>query len=236
MSGVSVAMPSRTAAREGARLTTRVLPDTPTEPPRQPGVDGARGQPGRADRLGDAGNRPVEDARRRVRGDVTRRDARAPHRDHEVDAADHRGVERVADRDRVTGHRSPRRRPPAGPLRAARGPAGRGVLALPVAHGSSTTTTSARPIWGGGHLHDATVAGGPEGGRGEARERTAPALGGGAGADADPSRPPTAGHHGRGPSTDTRHDAIPFINLCGRGRIIHPVWPPSVTSTWRSSP
>ena len=31
-SGLSVAMPSRTAAREPARLTTRVLPEMPASP------------------------------------------------------------------------------------------------------------------------------------------------------------------------------------------------------------
>ena len=34
--------------------------------------------------------------------------------------------------------------------------------------------------------------------------------------------PPTAGHHGRGPSTDTRHDATRFINLCGIPDIFTP--------------
>jgi len=73
------------------------------------------------------------------------------------------------------------------------------------------------------HLHGVTVAGAP------GRRR----RGGGPGADRagagrgcrrrrDPSRPSTAGHHGRGPSTVHRHDATPFINLCGVGVIVTP--------------
>ena len=221
MSGVSVAMPSRTAAREGARLTTRVLPDTPDEPARQPGVDGARGQPGRADRLGDAGNRPVQDARRRVRGDVTRRDARAPHRDHEVDATDHRGVERVADRDRVTGHHDHCVDHQPGLFEQFANQGADGVLALPVArtvvHDHDERATDLR----GGHLHDVTVAGdADDGGGGSGADRAG--AGRGCRRRRDPSCPPTAGHHGRGPSTDTRHDATRFINLCGIPDIFTP--------------
>ena len=103
-SGPSVAMPSRTAAREPARFTTRVLPEIPASPRDTPASTMPADKPGRAQRLGDAEQFTVEEVERRFRRDVARRDTRAAHRHHQVDAADHRGVERIADLDLVGGH------------------------------------------------------------------------------------------------------------------------------------
>lgn len=62
-SGPGVAIPSRTAARDPARFTTRVLPDTPAGA-RQPGVGGSCRQARGAQRLGDSEELTVRDGRR----------------------------------------------------------------------------------------------------------------------------------------------------------------------------
>ena len=102
--GLSVAMPSRTAARDPAMLTTRVLPEMPARPRDTPGVDDARRQPRGAQRLGDAEQFAIQDVAGGLGGHVPRRDTGAADRDHQVDTADDRRVQRIADLDLVGGH------------------------------------------------------------------------------------------------------------------------------------
>ena len=103
-SGFSVAMPSRTAEREPAMLTTRVLPEMPARPRDSPASTIPADKPGRAQRLGDAEQFAIEDVEGRLRRDVARRDPGAADRHHQVDSADDRRVQRVADLDLVGGH------------------------------------------------------------------------------------------------------------------------------------
>ena len=98
-------MPSRTAARDEARFTTSVLPDTPASPRDRPASSepAARPEDRRASR--DSRNLAVEDLGGDVGGHVAGRHAGAADGDDEVDAADDRGVERVADLHLVGRHR-----------------------------------------------------------------------------------------------------------------------------------
>src|SRR6201999_2331582 len=60
---------------------------------------------GGADRLGDAENLAIQDVAGRFGRDVAGRNSRPADRHHQVHPTDHRGVERVADLDLVSGHR-----------------------------------------------------------------------------------------------------------------------------------
>ena len=102
--GLSVAIPSRTADREPAMLTTSVLPEMPARPRDTPGVDDAGSQTGRAQRLGDAEQLAIQDVAGRLGRHVARRHTGAADRDHQVDSADDGGVQRVADLHLVGGH------------------------------------------------------------------------------------------------------------------------------------
>ena len=62
-SGVSVAIPSRTAARDGARFTTSVLPDTPTRPRDSPASTAPAASPDARIASAMPGIGPVEHAR-----------------------------------------------------------------------------------------------------------------------------------------------------------------------------
>jgi len=77
--GLRVAMPSRTAARDPAMLTTRVLPEMPASPRDTP-----------------ASTMPADSPDARSASEMPRHD--------EVHPADHGGVQRVADLHLVGGH------------------------------------------------------------------------------------------------------------------------------------
>ena len=101
--GFSVAMPSRTANREPARLTTRVLPEMPARPRDRPASMMPADKPDA--RMASAMPRSfaIENVQGRFRGDVARRHAGAADRHDQVHSPDHRGVQRVADLHLVGG-------------------------------------------------------------------------------------------------------------------------------------
>ncbi len=102
--GLSVAIPSRTADRDPAMLTTSVLPEIPARPRDTPGIDDACGETGRAQRLGNAEQFAIQDVAGRLGRHVPRGHPGAADRHHQVDSADDGRVQRVADLHLVGGH------------------------------------------------------------------------------------------------------------------------------------
>ena len=102
-SGFSVAMPSRTAYREPARLTTNVLPEIPARPRDKPASMMPADRPDA--RIASAMPRSSRSrmSQGRLRGDVARRHAGAADRHHQVHSPDDGGVQRVADLHLVGG-------------------------------------------------------------------------------------------------------------------------------------
>ena len=101
--GLSVAIPSRTADREPAMLTTSVC--LRSRPGRERGgVDDARREPGRAKRLGDTEQLTIQDVPGRLGRHVPGGYPGAADRHHQVNSADNGRVQRVADLHLVGGH------------------------------------------------------------------------------------------------------------------------------------
>ncbi len=102
--GFRVAIPSRTAEREPAMLTTRVLPETPARPRDRPASTMPAASPDDAQRLGDAEKFAIQDVEGRLRRHIPWRHTGAADRHHQIDSTDDRRVQRVADLHLVGGH------------------------------------------------------------------------------------------------------------------------------------
>src|SRR3954452_5215961 len=186
-SGVRVAMPSRTAARDDARFTTSVLPDTPTSPRDRPASTAPAARP--EARMASAMPGMGRSSTPAVASAVTSRgDTPVPPM---VITRSTPPITAVFSALRMATV-SPGTTPTASTT--SRASSSSSVTRGPVVSSrspwltrSSTTTTSARPIWGGAISMGSPYRDAREGPRRDRLPvpgRTAPALGGGAGADA----------------------------------------------------
>ena len=186
-SGVSVAMPSRTAARDDARFTTSVLPDTPTSPRDSPASTAPAASP--EARIASAmpgigrSSTPAVASAVTSRGETPVPPTVITRSTPPITAVfSALRIATVSPGTTTTASTTSR-----ASSSSSRDQGADGVLALPVAHTVVHDHDERATDLGRGHLH-ARHRSGSTGRRRRrrkpSRERTAPALGGGAGADA----------------------------------------------------